>query len=60
MSYVKLVAGLICLGVGLFVMVSGLLWASIFHAVWGVPLIAVGLWQLLTSRQKGKVKNNAD
>jgi len=40
------------IGVGIFMIVSGMLWASGFYIFWGVALIGINIWQLIASRQK--------
>lgn len=47
---IKLVAGIFCIGVGIFVLVSGILWVSAFPIIWGVAIGGIGIWQLASAR----------
>ena len=47
-----LVINILGIGVGIFLLISGVLWASGFYIFWGVALISINVWQLIASRQK--------
>ena len=43
---------------GLFVLVSGILWGAAFYIVWGIILLGIGVWQLL-SRMGGVLEGRS-
>ncbi len=49
---IGLVLGIFGLGVGIFMVVSGIIWASAFYIGWGVVIVGIGVWNLLAYRQK--------